>query len=1795
MTDRPAPAATIGSIIENITRPQPLASLYSGQRLRLTLHRSATESRELELPEILPFLRVYDLKLAIFKYLRDNELAVGARLYPEYLFVSFSQIPGTRRGVDFQWFVPGQRNAILLAKPFDVKKMKKMATDFVDENGSKRLLTLMDTSNMLIENTIKVTDLHVYLYDDMKEFIGESTELKWNGFLHPYFPQLSYEADELDKKRLEKRYQRFVNTVSLADNLNNLLTDELDLRFTGVRRLQMKWEPRGKMDVESLFYSAPVTEARPYMRLMPNKGVSITKLHLQDSKLPDPDLARVIKQWTRERNPNPENDYVMSKFLLKKGEAQQNPIYATLRFGYAHKEEYADLTVLPPKGVRKLDTLFTEMERDGRTRAIVKQFESGIDKLPYMNLPIHLQNASLDYLIQLPAKPVFTKATLKARLTKFLPFFQEIAPLPGVQPAAMLRFKCVDNFTNEGRISAFLTQYANLKLVKGETDAAILSVLEEEFQLDTETAQQYLGSWLQSRGDVSSVEGETVELNTGIDIAIFAQHPFFSFHLHHVTSEKDLQRVLNLLSLLFTASDESLRVSAKVAEKIKAVEAAALQVEVEEKKEEEAQLAAAEPESGLPEDDFWKQFAAEETEPLEEEVRNEYLQPANAAAVAPEQLDEESPSPALAPAPEGKIIADFFLTKLKEADKNLFDYTKTHPSLKKYVSMCAANVTRQPAVMSRAQFVEMRDEIYDEELNADPPRIAFVEYPLQKGKKTLPRPEKDYEEVFFFLRFGTTPQKMAESYYVCSKYFCGRDELILLEKDFKGTRLRRPVMEEDGRERKTKAPNTCPFCEGKPVINRRSPGLNETVLIRQEAPKTQGGIFHKYVGFLKKTPHPEGFHLPCCFIDNETITEEAKYYDKFREIRQAQDAPAAAPAQAQEPPAQIRRRDEAMFPQQPYLAYMARAFTKYIVGSEKLPLEIDDLEGPQIGLLPPVLDEYFKQDISNFINPKTPHKLKPDAEGFLRIGVENRARFKTDSFLAAIAPYYMQRSAREMKALIKQSLQAQPSIFFQLNYGNFLLEFYDIQMKSPTTAELQRWLEGTDINNWLQTARLQIPGSKKRKVMERFYLSYNSFMGWLEGESGYSKGWIERDDTMKEFRQLASLLAQPDFILRLPNMDDTGEDGLRPGLTFIVLDVDAANKLQVRCPPYGFNKGVHLNNDVAFLMHHHSGVWEPIFHVNKGRYSIFFQRGWKKDAEEISWPSVVKERKREYESICVVNPRLSYAARLVGKSSLIPASVLYLKMMAMDVEFNGILRDPYNHLAALVFNTAEGLIPVPCIDDGHIFPATVVYLDWADINPTAAPKNIMEFYETYVVNESEFKTSRGDKLYTPIQVWYQGNPEAARIFAILLRNNALIPVKRYLPLRLTKEGEDYFYIKDQFMLPAVLKNPEEMEWEMNKQILGLSRSPVLDEEASREATTLSSKELSEIFEHLRITFAKWLSKNQGSGEVRKTLEEIIYGLDDRGTYKASLSEKRKELYTYLSSTVFSWFSDAEAEGRPRIQRVDCTSLDKTACSGRCVWNVSNQCLIHTPKNKVVENLEVDLQYLLFFKLIEELLRYAEKRRELFEDDVSQTGTIDRRIQDGDQEILPENTAAWYERLRGDWVRSTEETPRFFEEISVAPVEEVVPIDEETSLPPPLESFLGKNDLATSRLRLLRAPLAELLQLVGTDLSSEITSLSQAQVDELSRVHKISIAQIDIRTDPPAAIFKQFKLKTFNSTYFILVITDAGSALLLKDPSTKELPIQTDLPKQLQFYFNRAEKKVGGALVTRRTRKNLVLN
>ena len=206
---------TIATLIENITHPQALESFYDAtKKLRIILHRTSEDAgHNIQLPqEILeakpkksppttyfPFMSIYDLKLAIYKHLKEEGIATDVKTYPEYQFLSMN-IDGQFSAVDFKWFIPASKNPIALATPFDLEVAKKTAVNFVDENGTLRNLVFTDTSKLLIES-LKTTELHLYLYDDMKKEIPPEDELSWNVYLHPYFPDLSYSVDTIKAKK----------------------------------------------------------------------------------------------------------------------------------------------------------------------------------------------------------------------------------------------------------------------------------------------------------------------------------------------------------------------------------------------------------------------------------------------------------------------------------------------------------------------------------------------------------------------------------------------------------------------------------------------------------------------------------------------------------------------------------------------------------------------------------------------------------------------------------------------------------------------------------------------------------------------------------------------------------------------------------------------------------------------------------------------------------------------------------------------------------------------------------------------------------------------------------------------------------------------------------------------------------------------------------------------------------------------------------------------------------------------------------------------------------------------------------------------------------------------------------------------------------------------------------------------------------------------------------------------------------------------------------------------------------
>ena len=125
----------------------------------------------------------------------------------------------------------------------------------------------------------------------------------------------------------------------------------------------------------------------------------------------------------------------------------------------------------------------------------------------------------------------------------------------------MLRYKLVSNFVQENRVFNYITQIINRKLVRGDKiSRELIGIIADEFQLEEAAAQKYITDWYARSTEVTApvVEGDKYILNNnpGIDIAVFAQHPFYSFHIYRLESYMSLRRILTLLSMLFTIESD---------------------------------------------------------------------------------------------------------------------------------------------------------------------------------------------------------------------------------------------------------------------------------------------------------------------------------------------------------------------------------------------------------------------------------------------------------------------------------------------------------------------------------------------------------------------------------------------------------------------------------------------------------------------------------------------------------------------------------------------------------------------------------------------------------------------------------------------------------------------------------------------------------------------------------------------------------------------------------------------------------------------------------------------------------------------------------------------------------------------------------------------------------------------------------------------------------------------------------------------------------------------------------------
>jgi hypothetical protein len=524
-------------------------------QIKVIIHHES-DMEEIILDNIYPFLTLYDLKLLIYMK-KDYQPSYE----PSHVFFA-RQIVKRYVPIDYLWYI-GASSIFSIKDPFElVRGDLPIDVRFVDSQGNKRILKGVDRRGVLLEDFLpkQLTEMpifHVFLYDDMKNLIpGERpiSQKEWNGRLLPFFPTLSA-TDNKYKGIFQKYAAALTKKIANISKLETFLDHPLQrLSFSGIQLLRLVWPTITKIPggIESVFYEVAVNERVPYMRFISMTGSSVSKFHLLKNGQPDIEDARTLKRWATETNPTPNHDFLMAKIRLKPSSFNEIPIHTTLRL---MDDGSADLIALPVSANRKLDP-------DSELKTFPESLMEGLENFSYIKTAPEIGNATLTFNISVKNRNlILTKNILRARLELFSPFFQEIPAISNENSLIMLRYKLVSNFAQENRIFNYITQIINRKLVQGDKiSRELIGIVADEFQLEEAVAQKYISDWYARSTEIvaPAVEGDKYILNNnpGIDIAVFAQHPFYSFHIYRLESYINLRRILTLLSMLFTIDSD---------------------------------------------------------------------------------------------------------------------------------------------------------------------------------------------------------------------------------------------------------------------------------------------------------------------------------------------------------------------------------------------------------------------------------------------------------------------------------------------------------------------------------------------------------------------------------------------------------------------------------------------------------------------------------------------------------------------------------------------------------------------------------------------------------------------------------------------------------------------------------------------------------------------------------------------------------------------------------------------------------------------------------------------------------------------------------------------------------------------------------------------------------------------------------------------------------------------------------------------------------------------------------------
>ena len=1062
--------------------------------------------------------------------------------------------------------------------------------------------------------------------------------------------------------------------------------------------------------------------------------------------------------------------------------------------------------------------------------------------------------------------------------------------------------------------------------------------------------------------------------------------------------------------------------------------------------------------------------------------------------------------------------SSWFIEKLQQIDSRLFKFKTARQGKDGYSRKCAGNEDRQPSVLTNEQYERMID-VYEED------NILFIVYPLD-GSQEPPQPHK-YEETYTLMKFGSDGDNI--NYYFCPEYYCLSDEIMIRPKDFTS---------KVDREGRVKPPNTCPFCKGKLITNSKMAVKGHTVIKR--ALKKNSDKAHTYIRFLSKSSHPDNLALPCCFVTQRALRISDPDFTHIRSQLQQKalgdigegEEEEDEEIEEEELESLLSRTDDVVN----YAVLIENVFKKIILESNKVP------NPGNFATAPPLFDQFFAQDSANIVTRVAANlKLRPNAEGFIRIGTQSSVY---ESLLGVLAPILSRFSINEVRERIIEIVT--PRVFILSHFGNLVLEFYnpaDESAMPPTIQDLKMWA----------SKELQVDvNSANELALVRVYNAFKRFIRFM------------KDPTQrKDLRHIQPLLAEPGLFTSRG--------------TQLVLIEKKGDELNIKCPTFGISLDRHRKCDFVFISREMKYL--DASNMSYAYYELYLYtnnipaRGAEGDLHESTvsfnystrkfWPSIVQARVDEFMTQCQSRYRSVYTSQQgVNSMAMVPLSKAIESVPFFPV---GIVRDSYNHICGITFRSKPGkntLVALPVIDDGFMATQLGTHFDWNDFTP-AAMDDIVEYYRKTL--QPLFALYPGYNIKYAVRTKFEN-----KIVALQLENGIYIPSG--LPKAedsMTKLGLDIVTV-------------EELEWEINKEFTKpCGKDPELLEEKSYDR-------LEELYQQFRLIVSNWLTSNSAGPKVRKDIEKIIFN-PDLPEY-----ERRKRLYIYISPVLLSWFyaDDEKWEMQSSFLRKDCRVIDSPeSCTGSCYWKEDEgKCLLHVDATTKINKRDVSTPELFTKKIIDELVRFPARRKQLIsKGEISSVSSIIEPIRQGDQYIIPETSTAWTNLLRLEWARQTPEQPKYFEEMTrkdISNAEEVTPKGE---LPEALTELLGEDtpfrlnipDIAEDKRDKPLLPFTAILGMslaeLGVENTSTIFTKQSLQNYVKKKFRPIGMIDLTIRggngsTSPVVQFYRPMKGKYTQVT--ILVFLPDNSGVLIEEEGSSLITI-SKLPENIQEYWNNA--------------------